>query len=123
MLRNAGYFLGLVLAFGAVGCGSTVQEKQIEVKVTSDPLLMPRSILQRYAEGQPLGSETTSFPKMVEDVKAVDPAKADILEKGLVAMPKKRSARITSCCRSSSSRPCMTKANQIHRIGAGPMAP
>lgn len=83
MLRNAGYFLGLVLAFGAVGCGSAVQEKQIEVKVASDPLLMPRSILQRYAEGQPLGSETTSFPKMVEDVKAVDPAKADILEKGL----------------------------------------
>lgn len=40
-------------------------------------------ILQRYAEGQALGSEVTSFPKLVEDVRAVDPARADILEKGL----------------------------------------
>ncbi|MBW3599622.1 MAG: hypothetical protein KY475_20410 [Planctomycetes bacterium] len=42
-----------------------------------------RAVLQRYAEGQPRGSEVTSFPYMVEQVRASDPARADILEQGL----------------------------------------
>lgn len=83
MVRTAGCLILLVVAFGALGCGGGVQEKQIEIKAASDPLLAPRSILQRYAEGQALGSEVTSFAKLVEDVKAVDPAKAEILDKGL----------------------------------------
>jgi hypothetical protein len=71
-----------------VGCSPAVREETIEVKASNDPLNAPRSILQRYAEGQPLGSETTSFPKMVEDVRKVDPARADVLEKGLAEIQK-----------------------------------
>jgi len=83
MLRNGGFVIGLALLLGAMGCGSAVKEEQIEIKTANDPLFQPRSILQRYADGQALGSEVTSFPKMVEDVRATDPARADVLEKGL----------------------------------------
>lgn len=83
MFRNGGFVIGLVLVLSAMGCGSGVKEEQIEVKTANDPLFLPRSVLQRYAEGQALGSEVTSFPKMVEDVRATDPARADVLEKGL----------------------------------------
>ena len=40
-------------------------------------------ILQRYSEGQALGSEVTSFPMMVEAVRKVDKVRADVLEAGL----------------------------------------
>jgi hypothetical protein len=83
MFRSGGLVIGLTLALSALGCGSGVKEEQIEIKTANDPLFQPRSILQRYAEGQMLGSEVTSFPKMVEDVRATDPARADVLEKGL----------------------------------------
>ena len=66
------------------GCGSGgVQEQQIEVKAANDPLHLPKSILQRYAEGQALGSEVSGFPAMVESVRKVDKVRADVLEKGL----------------------------------------
>lgn len=67
----------------AAGCGGGVPEQQIEVKAANDPLHVPRSVLERYAQGQPLGSEVTSFPGMVEAVRKTDPARADILEAGL----------------------------------------
>jgi len=78
------YFLLLSFAAvaGVAGC-SPVKEEQITVKPQSDPLKSARSLLEGYANGQPMTSEVTSFPKMVEDVRAVDPVKADILEKGL----------------------------------------
>jgi hypothetical protein len=75
--------MGFAIAAVTAGCGSPVKEEQIEIKESNDPLSMPRTLLQRYAEGQPLSSEVTSFPKMVEDVRAKDPARAEILEKGL----------------------------------------
>jgi len=82
MFRSCRFVLVSAVALGVVGCNSPVKEEQIEIK-TNDPLLLPRSVLQRYADGQTLGSEVTSFPKMVEDVRATDPARADMLEKGL----------------------------------------
>jgi hypothetical protein len=78
------FILGAVL----VGCSSGVREETIEVKASNDPLNAPRSILKRYADGQPLGSESTSFPKLVEDVRKIDPARADVLEKGLADIQK-----------------------------------
>jgi hypothetical protein len=83
MFRSCGFFIGLALALNAIGCGAPVKEQQIEIKTANDPLALPRSVLQRYADGQALGSEVTSFPKMVEDVRATDPTRADVLEKGL----------------------------------------
>jgi hypothetical protein len=80
MLRNWFLVIGLVLAVGVVGCKP--REEVIEVKAASDPLNEPRMILQRYVEGQPLGSEVTSFPDMVANLEKVDPAKAKILDKG-----------------------------------------
>lgn len=83
MVRSCFFLIALLLAAAVIGCGSPVKEEQIELKAANDPLSLPKSVLQRYAEGQPMGSEATSFPKMVEDVRKADPAKADILEKGL----------------------------------------
>lgn len=66
-----------------VGCFSPVEEKQITVKASNDPLFYPRSVLQRYANGQPMGSEVTGFPAMVAELRKTDAKRADILEKGL----------------------------------------
>lgn len=72
------------VSFGLLtGCSSGVKEETIEVKPSNDPLAMPRTVVQRYAEGQPLGSEVTSFPSLVETLRETDPARADVLEQGL----------------------------------------
>ena len=78
----------LAVGLAAAGCGHPVKEEQIEVKPSNDPLFMARNTLQQYANGQPMGSEVTSFPHMVEEVRKADPAKADILEKGLADLQK-----------------------------------
>jgi hypothetical protein len=83
MLRGCCIVLGFVLAATALGCGERVKERQIEVKTAGDPLFLPKSVLQRYADGQPLGSEVTSFANMVETLRKADAAKADVLQKGL----------------------------------------
>lgn len=80
----------LVLLFGLIviavaGCGgvSSVKEQDIEVKVSNDPLHEPRMILKQYAEGQPMGSEASNFPALIESVRKTDADRADVLEKGL----------------------------------------
>ena len=78
----SGLFAGLVLV-SCFGCGGAVKEEQIQVKAAADPLANAKTALQRYADGQPLGSEVTTFDFMVEELKKVDPAKADILKAGL----------------------------------------
>ena len=75
-------FTGLLLSAFALGCSKPVKEENIEVKASNDPLEQPRVILKRYAEGQPLGSESTSFAYMVEQVRKVDPQRAEVLERG-----------------------------------------
>lgn len=88
MTRFTGLLIGLALLVFAAGCGQHPREAQIEVKGSNDPLAAPRSLLQRYAQGQPITSEVTSFPHMVESVRKVDPRRADILEKGLEELQK-----------------------------------
>jgi hypothetical protein len=75
--------MGLLLVggLGVTGCG-TPGEEQIKVQQV-DRLEEAKRLLQNYANGQPVTSEATSFPKLVEDVKKTDPAKGEILEKGL----------------------------------------
>ena len=89
MFRKSCLFAGLALAAViAAGCARSAKEKNIEVKASNDPLFQARSVLERYAKGQPPSSEVTSFPKMVEDVRKVDPARADVLQKGLEEIKK-----------------------------------
>lgn len=77
-----------------VGCGGGVKEQDIAVSSANDPLAEPRSLLGRYAEGQAIGSESMGFPVLVENVRKIDPQRADILEKGFAdlqaASPAKR---------------------------------
>lgn len=74
--------LGLAFLLGA-GCSGGVKEEQIQVKAANDPIANAKTVLQRYADGQPLSSEVTSFPFLVEEVRKVDSAKADVLQTGL----------------------------------------
>ena len=80
------FLVGCVALCGvaAVGCdsGDRVKVESIEVSTANDPLYEPRSILQRYADGQPLGSEVTTFDYMVKKVRETDPQRADVLEQG-----------------------------------------
>ncbi|MCC6421576.1 MAG: hypothetical protein IT429_25435 [Gemmataceae bacterium] len=86
MIRKYAILTGLLLAGFVAGCGQ--REQDIQIKVPSDPLAEPRAILQRYASGQPMGSEATSFPTLVANVRKVDPAQADILDKGFKDLQK-----------------------------------
>jgi hypothetical protein len=83
MFRMDQLLAGLALAGLAVGCGGGgVKEQTIEIK-KSDAMLQVKATLDNYARGQPIASEVTSFDYMVEEVRKVDPAKADILRAGL----------------------------------------
>jgi len=86
---NAAYIASLVvgLAAGAGGCSQqTVKPMKIEIKV--DPMVQVTNTLQGYAKGQNLGSEVTGYDSMVSNVKAANPDKAAILEKGLAEIKK-----------------------------------
>jgi ABC-type Zn uptake system ZnuABC Zn-binding protein ZnuA len=76
--------LTCLLAFFC-GCGQQ-QNENIVIKV--DPLASVKTMLQGYVNGQPLRSEVTSFPDYVATMKKVDPAKAEILEKGFAEIQK-----------------------------------
>jgi hypothetical protein len=74
----------MAVAGAAVGCGH--KEEPIEIK--TDGVTQAKQLLQAYAKGQRLGSESTSYEYHVKQVREVDPAKADILEKGLAEIAK-----------------------------------
>jgi hypothetical protein len=73
----------LFVMVSAIGCGGAVMEETITVQAANDPLNEPRSILQRYADGQAIGSEVSTFADMVARVEKVDPDRAAILRDGL----------------------------------------
>jgi hypothetical protein len=74
-------------AVGFAGCGPprNVKEETIEVRQQA-ALDRARKMLENYAKGQPLGSEVTAFPSLVEDVKKEDAERGQILEQGLADM-------------------------------------
>lgn len=73
----------LGVAILVVGCEGGRPPRDIPVSASNDPLEPARVALRRYAEGQPVASEVTSFPHMVSEVKKVDAVRGEILEKGL----------------------------------------
>jgi hypothetical protein len=87
MLRSIRCALLAPLFIAAVGCCGGPKEESIPVKAV-DPMVQVTSTLQNYAKGQPLGSEVTSYEYMVNEVRKVDAAKADILKAGLDELQK-----------------------------------
>ncbi len=86
MIRKYAILMGFLLTGFVAGCSQ--REQDIQVKASNDPLAEPRAILQRYTSGQPMGSEATSFQALVANVQKVDPARADILDKGFKDLQK-----------------------------------
>jgi hypothetical protein len=83
-MRHIWPVVGLLLAavVTLTGCGSGgVREETIAIRKRL-PLEDAKGVLENYAKGGPMGSEVASFPKLVEDVRKTDPARAQILEKG-----------------------------------------
>lgn len=75
----------IVGAAVAGGCGRPgVKPRVIAVRV--DPIQEVRSILSRYAHGEPLASEAADFDRLVEGVKVVSAQRGEILERGLAAL-------------------------------------
>ena len=71
------------------GCGkSGVPARKTYQVPMKGPLDEAKSLLENYANGQPLGSEASRFKDLVDAVRKTDPAKADILEKGFAELQK-----------------------------------
>jgi len=71
------------LALGLLaGCGQGGRPREVITGV-EDPLAEAKATLTNYVNGQPIASEAESFPDLVRRVKEKDPAKGEILEKGL----------------------------------------
>jgi hypothetical protein len=79
--------LGSLIAFSITAC-SKPQNETIIIKTAADPLDGLRTVLDGYAKGQPLRSEVSSFPDYINDIRKVNPEKADVLEKGLQELQK-----------------------------------
>jgi hypothetical protein len=96
-MRTKTLILAAWSLLGIVGCNEKrVQPEEIPIERPADPLAPVKAQLESYAKGQPMTSEASDFPRMVENVKAVSPEKAAILEKGfaelLKAKPNERPA-------------------------------
>ncbi len=67
-----------------IGCGGGTSQKPRTIKVVEQTgLQQARQLLERYAAGNPVGSEAESYGDIVSAVREEDAAKADILEAGL----------------------------------------
>lgn len=79
--------LTLVIAGLAGGCGNgKAPVRTYTIAKAPDPLDEVRALLKRYADGQPVGSEVTSYGDLVARVRVEDGARADVLEAGLEAI-------------------------------------
>lgn len=88
MLQGVGLVVLLAVLFA--GCSQQgVEEKTYQVKMPSG-IEQARQVLQRYADGSPVGSEATTFPEIVAKVRESDPQKADLLEKGFAEIEKSK---------------------------------
>lgn len=81
MKQLSSIFLAFAVGFVILGCNSNPREENINVK--ADPVGEARAVLQRYADGQPLASEASSFPKLIERVKAANAEQGATVEKAL----------------------------------------
>lgn len=79
----------LPLALVLAGCGPPGRVQQEEITVKEDtPLKQAEKLLQKYAKGDPLGSESTTFEYLANEVKKTDPTRGDILAKGFAEIQK-----------------------------------
>lgn len=82
-------FLALMLTLAglAVGCGDgKAPVKTYTMAKASGPLEEVCALLTRYAAGQPVGSEVTSYGDLVARVRAQDVDRADAVDEGLKAI-------------------------------------
>lgn len=79
--------LFVVLAGLALGCGDgKAPVKTYTIAKPTDPLEEVRALLTRYADGQPVGSEVTTYEGLVAQVREQDGDRADVLDEGLKAI-------------------------------------
>ena len=75
--------VALAATVGLVGCNQGTPKVETYDVPEADPVAEAKSILTNYANGMPVTSEVTGFPDLIARVKEKDPAKGEILEKGL----------------------------------------
>jgi O-phosphoseryl-tRNA(Cys) synthetase len=74
----------LVVSTCVIGCGDDKpQTKAVAVQPMGTAIDQAKTLLDRYAKGQMVGSEVTSFGTMIADAKAADAAKGAIVEEAL----------------------------------------
>jgi len=79
----------LSACFAAVGCSDPGKPvRRYTLKNAPGPLDEVRALLERYAGGQPVGSESVNFELVVARVREADPARAAVIEEGLAAIAK-----------------------------------
>jgi hypothetical protein len=72
-----------ISSLASAGCGPSQTPKIETFQVpVPDPIARAKTILTNYTNGMPVTSEAESFTEIAAQVKAKDPAKGDILEKG-----------------------------------------
>ena len=91
-MRRMLLLMGVVLlgpvVFVSSGCRQTEwEEREYQIKMPTG-LDRAETLLRQYAEGQPVGSEATDFPQIVEQVRETDPQKADMLRDGFEQLQK-----------------------------------
>ncbi|MBN9117889.1 MAG: hypothetical protein J0I06_01765 [Planctomycetes bacterium] len=72
----------LALCGVLVGCENNKPKVESIEAPPPNPVAEAKAILNNYANGMPVTSEAESFPDIVQRVRQVDSAKADILDKG-----------------------------------------
>jgi hypothetical protein len=82
MMRTFVAVAVLALCCGLVGCENEKPKVESVEAPTPDPVAEAKAILNNYVNGMPVTSEAESFPDIVQRVRKVDSAKADILDKG-----------------------------------------
>lgn len=88
MTRRTLLLVAFLAGAGLTGCGEPGRKEERVAVPQVDSLKQVRALLQRYADGQPMTSEASSFPGMIAEVRKTDPAKADLLQKGFEDMQK-----------------------------------
>jgi len=75
--------MSLCAVFMAAGCNSGTPKIETVQAPAPDPVARVKTMLTNYANGMPVTSEADSFSDLAAQVKAKDPAKGEIVEKGL----------------------------------------
>lgn len=78
-------------ALAVAGCSKRATDRVMPFERKPDPIADAKSLLQAYAAGQPVGSESMGFEELVGKVEAADAAKGKKF-KDFIGEVKKRGA-------------------------------